>query len=167
MNSSCIQIRAISQEMPQPSVTEIRLKITYLKLNSNFPGANELNVVQNATFLWHVTIMYLREETIDPLHSSMKNVECQYFNINYTDIKICFMQCNPAKYWTKIVWVYIIDKRFKSPRSGNECAILDQPWETLDAFCSTMKYVQRKYSNAKRYWCSNMSKSLWINAINM
>ena len=29
--------------MPQPSVTEIHLKITYLKFNSNFRGANELN----------------------------------------------------------------------------------------------------------------------------
>ena len=33
---------AIPQEMPQPSVTEILLKITYLKFDSNFPGANEL-----------------------------------------------------------------------------------------------------------------------------
>ena len=34
-------IRAISQEMPQPSITKIYLKITYLKFHSNFPGANE------------------------------------------------------------------------------------------------------------------------------
>ena len=34
--------RAVSQKMPQPSVTKIYLKITYLKLHSNFPGANEL-----------------------------------------------------------------------------------------------------------------------------
>ena len=33
---------AISQEMPQPSITKIHLKITYLKFHSNFPGANEL-----------------------------------------------------------------------------------------------------------------------------
>ena len=35
-------IRAISQEMPQPSITEIHLKMTYLKFHSNFPQANEL-----------------------------------------------------------------------------------------------------------------------------
>ena len=35
-------LRAILQEMPQPSVTEISLKITYLKFCSNLPGANEL-----------------------------------------------------------------------------------------------------------------------------
>ena len=36
-----VNIRAISQEMSQSSVTEICLKITYLKFQSNFPGANE------------------------------------------------------------------------------------------------------------------------------
>ena len=36
-----IHIRAISEEIPQPSIT----KITYLKFHSNFPGANELNQV--------------------------------------------------------------------------------------------------------------------------
>ena len=33
---------AISQEMPQPSIMKICLKITYLKFHLNFPGANEL-----------------------------------------------------------------------------------------------------------------------------
>ena len=37
-----IHIRAISQEMPQPSITEICLKITYLNFHSDFPGASEL-----------------------------------------------------------------------------------------------------------------------------
>ena len=37
-----IHIRAISQEMSQLSMIKIRLKITYLKFNLNFPGANEL-----------------------------------------------------------------------------------------------------------------------------
>ena len=43
MKSSDIHIRAISQEMPQPSITRICLKRTYmyLKFNSNIPGANE------------------------------------------------------------------------------------------------------------------------------
>ena len=42
MKSSDIHHRAISQEMPQPSITKISLKITYLKFHSNFPGVNEL-----------------------------------------------------------------------------------------------------------------------------
>ena len=40
--SSDIHIGAISQEMPQPSVIKICLKITCIKFNSKFPGANEL-----------------------------------------------------------------------------------------------------------------------------
>ena len=39
---SGIHLSAILQEIPQPSVTEISSKITYLKLCSNLPGANEL-----------------------------------------------------------------------------------------------------------------------------
>ena len=39
---SDIHTRAISQEMPEPSVSKIHLKITHLKFNPNFPGANEL-----------------------------------------------------------------------------------------------------------------------------
>ena len=30
--------------MPQPPITKIHLKITYLKFHSNFPGANELKI---------------------------------------------------------------------------------------------------------------------------
>ena len=41
MKSSDIHIRAVSQEMSQPSITKIRFKITCLKFHSNFPGANE------------------------------------------------------------------------------------------------------------------------------
>ena len=38
-------IRAISWQMPQPSITKICLKITWLKFHSNLPGANELNII--------------------------------------------------------------------------------------------------------------------------
>ena len=34
-------LRAMSREQPQPSVTKIRLKITYLRFHSNFPEASE------------------------------------------------------------------------------------------------------------------------------
>ena len=36
------QLREISQELPQPSIIKISLKITYLKLNWNLSGDNEL-----------------------------------------------------------------------------------------------------------------------------
>ena len=43
--SSGIHLRAILQELHQPPVTEISLKITYSKFCSNLPGANELNMI--------------------------------------------------------------------------------------------------------------------------
>ena len=44
VRSSDIDLMAISQGAPQPSITKIRLKITYLKFLSNLPGANELDL---------------------------------------------------------------------------------------------------------------------------
>ena len=40
--SSDIHLRASSQKIPQLSINEFSLKITYLKYHSNFPGTNEL-----------------------------------------------------------------------------------------------------------------------------
>ena len=37
--SNNIHLRAISQKIPQPSITKINLKITYLKFHSNLPEA--------------------------------------------------------------------------------------------------------------------------------
>ena len=45
MKSSDIHIRAISLEMPQPSIIKICLKIINLNFHSNFPGANELKLL--------------------------------------------------------------------------------------------------------------------------
>ena len=42
VRSSGIHLSAILKEIPQPSVTEINLKITYLNFCSNLLGANEL-----------------------------------------------------------------------------------------------------------------------------
>ena len=42
VRSSGIHLRAISLEIPQPPFIKVSLKITYLKLNWNLPGTNEL-----------------------------------------------------------------------------------------------------------------------------
>ena len=56
MKFSDIHIRAISQEMPQPSITKICLKITCLKYHSNFQGVNELTITFIfQVFLWNPT----------------------------------------------------------------------------------------------------------------
>ena len=46
VRSGDIQLRAISQEMPQQSIAKFSLKIinTYLKCHSNLPGANDLTL---------------------------------------------------------------------------------------------------------------------------
>ena len=45
VESSDIHIRAVSQEMPQPSISKICLKIACLKFHSNFPGPNVLLLI--------------------------------------------------------------------------------------------------------------------------
>ena len=52
--SNDIHIRAILQEMPQPSITKIGLKITSLNFHSNFPGANELRKKQQRPIILHI-----------------------------------------------------------------------------------------------------------------
>ena len=43
VSSSDIHLMAITQVIPQPWITTIRLKITYLEFHSNFAGTNEFN----------------------------------------------------------------------------------------------------------------------------
>ena len=49
---SDIYLKASSQEVTQPSITEIIWKIKYLKFHSNFPGANELTAVMAQEAAW-------------------------------------------------------------------------------------------------------------------
>ena len=42
VRSTDVHLMTSSQEIPQPSITEILCKIKYIKFHSNFPGANEL-----------------------------------------------------------------------------------------------------------------------------
>ena len=68
MKSSDIHIKAISQEIPQPSITKICLKITCLKFHSNFLGANELRPdMSQVNWLWpnEATCRHLSGSTSD------------------------------------------------------------------------------------------------------
>ena len=46
-----IRLRRISQEMNQPSVTKVNLKIIYPNFHLNLPGANELKAISSLKFL--------------------------------------------------------------------------------------------------------------------
>ena len=80
VKSSDINIRAISQEMSQPSITKICLKITCLKFHSNFPGSNELtqlhgrNKKHDVNIRQDFTTVFLYIEQVDKgRHQSMSN----------------------------------------------------------------------------------------------
>ena len=55
VRSSDIHLRASSQDIPQPSITEIIWKTKYLKCHSNFPGANELMLL--ACCPWYTCLL--------------------------------------------------------------------------------------------------------------
>ena len=63
VKSSDIHVRAISQEMPQPSITKICLKITCLKFHSYFPGANELSPCTTVWLTLWLADLYIVWET--------------------------------------------------------------------------------------------------------
>ena len=58
--SGDIHHRSVSQEMTEPSITEISLKITYLEFYSNISGANELILplqpYQQLSVTYHVAL---------------------------------------------------------------------------------------------------------------
>ena len=69
VKSSDIHIRAIWQEMPQPSITKICLKIICLNFHSNFPGPNERMVVKQPFMIWVYYLQgpfYLYRITLTP-----------------------------------------------------------------------------------------------------
>ena len=49
VRSNDIHIWAVSHEIPQPLITKISLKITYVKFHSYLPGANDLIQLTDST----------------------------------------------------------------------------------------------------------------------
>ena len=75
---SDILIRAISQEMPQTSISKVHLKITYLKFHSNFPGANELmNRGPGTQQLQGIMLSVQQSNLSPPLHCLTKIISWQ------------------------------------------------------------------------------------------
>ena len=72
--SSDHQLKAISQEIPQPSITKVSLKITYITIHANLPGANELNHVSKrgprsewiSGFIHTTQVKYPADNTLSP-----------------------------------------------------------------------------------------------------
>ena len=72
-------LRAISQEIPQPRITKIRFKITYLKFHSDhLPGTNELTRPDDA-YMWQWTGSSLVQAcSAKPLSEPML-IYCQFY----------------------------------------------------------------------------------------
>ena len=52
IRSNNINLTAISQWIPQPSITEHSLKITYVKFHSKLIGASELRVIRDLSYYY-------------------------------------------------------------------------------------------------------------------
>ena len=61
MKPTVIHIRAISQKMPQPSISKICSTVTCLKYHSNFPGAN---ATYQCALLWYILVIWHAHCTI-------------------------------------------------------------------------------------------------------
>ena len=84
VRSNDIHLRACSQEIPQPSITEFIRKIKYLKCQSDFPGANELSqvtvtrvVTLPMVLLWHSLFSQIDEDTSIVLQWLALQASCQ------------------------------------------------------------------------------------------
>ena len=75
---SSLHLRATSQT-PPPPITKISLKITYLKLHWNLPGANGLNLITHLELCWQW------------YNSSSKLVICGY-NTFFNLLKWCLIR---------------------------------------------------------------------------
>ena len=76
VRSSDIHVRAISQEIPQPTIIQISLKIIHLKFNSNLPRANEL---KSAGYYFFILFHMIQEISNFPSNNLKSiSVSCQH-----------------------------------------------------------------------------------------
>ena len=89
--------------MPQPSITEICLKITYLKFHSNFRGANELKPQQS---------IHVMSGSLDPAPIGLiMYCNCRIINISIT---------GTMKTLVRVLHVQIFLQKSKSVNSSRE-----------------------------------------------
>ena len=100
--------------MPQPSVTKISLKITYLKFHSNFPGANELKEVNIVVCCKEACCLdaISRTTVLAPCHfdgfvqdCSNSSALAMEFDCNLA-LRHWFSLCNTCEDWAPIDFIY-------------------------------------------------------------
>ena len=75
---------AISHDIPQPSITELSLQITYVNFHSNHPGANEL--------INHHILIILYQSIIYVLNCLKKDKEATYISVSIMTADALVMQ---------------------------------------------------------------------------
>ena len=110
------QLRAISQEMPQPSITKVSLKITYISFHANLPEANELKISINCIFsVSRNHIFLLASMTLARVMAPSHHLDRYWFIIN--QVHWYSSQYIPQPSTTKFnLENYLSEFPFKSPR---------------------------------------------------
>ena len=94
---------------PQPSITNISLKITYLKFHWNFPGANELTCNPDLLHVSAVVAILIRSKPILPCHQELIPM-CAAMNHEncYQILHVIKNKCPSVMQWIiKIVTRYL------------------------------------------------------------
>ena len=99
VRSRGIHLRAISYEIPQPPFTKISLKITYLKLNWNLPGANEFNIM-------YMELLATNWNRTTTCHlSTMNKLSVFTYNVTVISISVSTVLICP---WSFVVMMFLL-----------------------------------------------------------
>ena len=102
VTSSDIYLGAISQEVPQPSIIKISLKITFLKISFKSPSANKL--VNNRIIFTHWSFHF----DLLPFSGFLQYKYTCYINISYYHMNSCYCPvCRTYLIATRF-WVVVI-----------------------------------------------------------
>ena len=149
MRSSDNHLRAISQEIPQPSITKFILKVNNLKYPSNPPGANALT---HQRWVTHICVSKLTSIGSDNCLSPGRRQAIIWTNAgilligplgtNFSEILIKMqtfslkkirLKMSSAKWWLFCPGLNVLNMH------SMECEWLDANWKSLGLFSLCIK----------------------------
>ena len=155
VKSSDIHIRAISQEMPQPSIININLKITCLKFHKNLPGGNEL-IYFCSQMLWGLGCQLRNRHNINIvtgtwlkfLHDDV--IKWEHFPCHWPFLRE--IHRSPVKMWTisfmtRYVEIFPIVKWLQ----------IRYTWQEANYLChygwNSFHFMSNRRCSSTRVWC--------------
>ena len=146
MKFSDIHIRAITQEMPRPSITKIHLKITYLKFHSNFPRVNELILLAKTS-----AHLYSKHSWYSMTHNHA-------ISLGYTVLK--FLNALDVLIPNRLVWIKICITIHTAWYIAHMYLLL---FDICIWFLFVLEYVlQRQLCNLKAWLQPILSGQCWV-----